>query len=384
MEIEFLNPYDEKTFKVYIERKLVYLNRLLNHIKKLNRKAFDVRPILDSIRSYHMGSLKQALIIKQMKAAYRRQGVPLIVKRAQEGLDAGLFPVLITHGRSGSYWMRSKEKEVLGIFKPFDEEPFAINNPARTGEYAALGKRVIRPGIAVGESAHNEVAAYLLDSFFGFGIVPHTCYACFTHHAFFLFREKKQKYPRKKKKYGSFQEYIEGFVPIPKLPREYLEQIPLDEYQTMLFFDLLTGNSDRHLNNLLIGEEKLAAIDHGLCFTDSAPDMPMIVWSSFPQSDKPFHPEIVKLAHHFPLERISWKLRKNCFRSVQSMERMRERLALFVAALDAGLVPSQMTRLLTWENFARLMNKGSYVDEIAQKIVEHYDPEPPALQRWLS
>lgn len=386
MEIEFLNPYDENLFKVFLERKEAYLWRLLKTVRRINCKYHDIRPIQASIRLYKIGSLDQARIIQEMREACERQGVPEIVKRAEEGLESGLFPVLIARGRSGAYWMRSKEKEVLGIFKPFDEEPFAFNNPTRTGEHVALGERRIRLGVRVGEAAHNEVAAYQLDAFFGFGIVPRTYYACFTHQAFYLLRENPfYDIGKRKKKYGSFQEFIEGFVPIPELPLEYIEKIPIDDYQTVLLFDLLTGNSDRHMNNLLVGEDKLAAIDHGLCFTDMAPKMALMIWGSFPQSSQPFHPEVKKLVNEFPFERLSWKLRKNCFRSLESMERMRERVMLFRAAVNRGLVPKEMVCLLTRENFERLMDQKSGKEALAQEIVDTYVPitKPPLLERWL-
>ena len=61
----------------------------------------------------------------------------------------------------------------MAIFKPFDEEPFAPNNPRKfVGE---LGSPGFRRGILSGESATREVAAYMLDST-GFHGVPETTY----------------------------------------------------------------------------------------------------------------------------------------------------------------------------------------------------------------
>jgi len=372
MSVEFLNPTDESVLRVYIERKLALFERALKKLDRLNGRKFDKSPIIFNMKQFERDSLLQAHLIKQMKEAVRRQGEPEVIRLAKEGIESGLFPVLIQKGLSGAYWIRSKEREVLGLFKPFDEEPYAINSPTKRGEQVPLGRRKMRPGVAVGEGAHNEVAAFQLDSFLGFGVVPKTYYASFTHEAFHSIRENRLENLKKKKKYGSFQEFIEGFVPFPRLDRELIPDIPLDEYQMVLFLDLLIGNSDRHFNNLLVGDGKLAAIDHGYCFPDVPPSMGMALWEALPQADQIFHVGFKKLANHFPLDELSWKLRKSCFRSVKSMQRMRERLALFRAAVNADLTAREMVGLFSIENFYKLVDLGDSLDERAKEIVELY------------
>ncbi|MCH9703966.1 MAG: hypothetical protein K0U13_04165 [Chlamydiae bacterium] len=345
MEVEFLNPVSKKIFARYLDRKLSYLRRLSRHLKM-------EKELEPTLLDYKRSSLLQMHIIEQMHQACVEAKEPAVVKQAQEGLEAGIYPLLIAKGRSGSYLMRSKEQEILGVFKPYDEEAFAINNPARSGEFAPLGAQKLRHGVCVGEGAHNEVAAYLVDAFFGFGIVPRTYYASFTHHAFFSLRETD--YAKPKIKYGSFQEYIEGFVLVPHLPEGVMEELSLDLYQTLLFFDLIVGNSDRHLNNLLIGEDHLAAIDHALCFSEEAVKLSPAIWSLFKQSEEPFHPQIKKRANDFPFDELCWKLQKRCYRSVKSMQRLRERVEFFRALINADLVPKQMIKLLTVENCEKL------------------------------
>ena len=51
--------------------------------------------------------------------------------------------------------------KVVGIFKPFDEEPYADENPRNY--IGTTGSPGIRKGILSGESATREVAAYLID-----------------------------------------------------------------------------------------------------------------------------------------------------------------------------------------------------------------------------
>ncbi len=389
MSVEFLNPTNRNVLEIYIKRKLALFERVLKKLDRVNERKFDKRPILYNMKQFERDSLLQAHLIEQIKKAVRRQGEPQIIQLAKAGLDSGLFPVLIQKGVSGAYWMRSKEREVLGLFKPFDEEPYAINSPTKRGEQAPLGRRKMRAGVAVGEGAHNEVAAFQIDSFLGFGVVPKTYYACFTHEAFHSIRENRLENLKQKKKYGSFQQFIQGFVPFSRLDRELIRDIPLDEYQTVLFLDLLIGNSDRHFNNLLVGDGKLAAIDHGYCFPDLPPSMGMALWDVLPQANEIFHAGFKKLANNFPMDELSWKLRKNCFRSVKSMQRMRERLALFRAAVNADLRAREMVWLFSVENFCRLADLGDSLDEKAREIVEGYIPQKEELskssllERWL-
>jgi hypothetical protein len=43
----------------------------------------------------------------------------------RQGFNSGLKPKLTDEGTSGTYEMRSAQKEKVGVFKPIDEEPFA-------------------------------------------------------------------------------------------------------------------------------------------------------------------------------------------------------------------------------------------------------------------
>lgn len=76
----------------------------------------------------------------------------------------------------------SNKLNIKAIFKPFDEEPYADNNPK--GYPGKLGSPGFRSGIRSGESAAREVATYLLDLKGGFHGVPETVYAEVKHHYF--------------------------------------------------------------------------------------------------------------------------------------------------------------------------------------------------------
>lgn len=53
----------------------------------------------------------------------------LVFQKAQEAINKGIQPSLIPEGSSGSYFVYGLEGEIVGVFKPKDEEPFASLNP---------------------------------------------------------------------------------------------------------------------------------------------------------------------------------------------------------------------------------------------------------------
>ncbi len=224
----------------------------------------------------------------------------------------------------------------------------------------------------IGEAAHREVAAFLVDSFFGFGIVPKTCYAQFTHSAFFLAQEDAHSLMRTNKtKYGSFQEFIEGFIVFDHLQREEVERIPLEEYQLLFILDLILGNGDRNTGNILVGVDQLVAIDHGLCFPDFPDKLSTWYWH-LPQGKKPLLPSFVKFLDAFPYDQLSHKLMKRCFLSLSALHRMRERIVLLREALKKEMTPDRLADLFQPEYLRELMELEETLPAKAAELVLHY------------
>ncbi|MFC2049474.1 hypothetical protein ACFLR2_02225 [Chlamydiota bacterium] len=346
--LELNNPFTKGVLLHFLEKKIAFLKRHLDHVKKVNGKFWDQSNIQVHIALFERNSLGQARVIENMHRAVKRQKEPEIIKEAKQALLKGLQPVLATTGLSGAYWMRGVNRQVLGLFKPFDEEIHAPHNPVSPRYRGALGLRKTRGGCRVGESAHHEVAAFLVDEFFGFGIVPKTYYAEFTHTTFFNARENPYSSRRvEKTKIGSFQEYVGGFVPVTQLNRTERGAIPLDEFQLLVVLDVIIGNTDRNIGNILFGDEKIAAIDHGLCFPDRIEDLSLWYWVYFEQGKQPLLQSIVDVLNHFPFEELAIKLSKRCFISPNALQKLRERVVLFTEAVNAGLVPAQIENLLT-------------------------------------
>ncbi len=374
LTIEIFNPFDKQVLMDFLWRKKELIVRLLSRNELLNNKKWDQSNINIHLDAFHRASLVQFQVISNMQKAVKKQGVPQIIKEVQEAVEKGLMPILITEGSSGSYWMRSKKSEVAGLFKPFDEELFAPNNPVGPIYQGALGGRMTRLGCRVGEAPHHEVAAYLVDAFFGFGIIPRTYYAEFTHRTFFLAREDRlSSFRPKKTKIGSFQEFIGGYVTLSKILEER-DALPLVDFQLLIVLDVIIGNTDRNSNNILIGAENIAAIDHGLCFPDKNYNLSYWYWI-FEMGKKPLISSLMDLLTNFPFEELSWKLRKNCFISVPSLARLRERVILFREGLMAGLVPSEMIELMDPQYLEPLENYSETLQERSQIQVGLYKKE---------
>lgn len=372
LTIEIYNPFDKVILRAFLERKTRFIEKLLKKVK-----VFTNDKKMDSEVKYHLevfkrGSLLQSKIIDEMHKAVKKQKEPSIIKDAKEALKKGLYPLLVSSGCSGSYWMRSSSKEIAGLFKPFDEEIQAPNNPIGPVMQGAMGQRRSRMGIRVGEAGHREVAAYLVDQFFEFGIVPRTYYASFAHPMFFSARESRFSKREVKVKYGSFQEFLEGFIPLHKLPKEEQKKIPLEEFQLLLVLDVILGNTDRNMGNILVGDEKIAAIDHGLVFPDMPEDLSYWYWAHFEQGKQPLAAPFIELFKEFPYEKLSHMLKKKCRIQLPCFARMRERIALFREGILKGYVPAELVDLMKLEYLSQLVDLDMSLILVAKEIVSSY------------
>jgi len=125
------------------------------------------------------------------------------------------------------------------VFVELKDDGSAIFKP-KAGEYALL-----RTEVKAGTYYKRERAAYLVDQFLGFDLVPPT-----------VIRKIDGKE-------GSLQEFIPN---APVASRCDESQWNKEELKKLWVFDYIIYNSDRHGSNLLIKDEKVYAIDNGLSF----------------------------------------------------------------------------------------------------------------------
>ncbi|KAK0424763.1 hypothetical protein QR680_008837 [Steinernema hermaphroditum] len=236
------------------------------------------------------------------------------LRRAREAMEAGVSPLLIRAGSSGSYFIRDANDHFLAVFKPKDEEPFAPLNPKwpkffqRMLCFCCFGRACLIPN----HGYLSETGASLIDDRLCLNIVPKTRVVRLSSSAFFygrFFGRVIEPYPKE----GSYQLFVHGYKDagtvlaewtslggpeVALTPEEYESFVV--QFQKMVVLDYITRNTDRHNENWLIkhvpGKEiLLAAIDNGLAFPVKHPESASrfrqfpFGWASLPFAQKPWN-----------------------------------------------------------------------------------------------
>jgi len=331
-------------------------------------------------------SLENTLgLVKKYETLPKEDGLEAMLFSVQEGFSLGLIPKLTFDGTSGSYFVQNKFRKNVAIFKPFDEEPFAPNNPK--GYVGKLGNQGFRAGVVSGESAIREVAAYLLDDN-GYSGVPPTTFVEVVH-PYFSKRDMKEveisdtdtnaaipiqnfsQFAGNKKfviKHGSLQKFVEG----AEEASDYGAKVfPDDQVRKIALLDIRILNCDRNEGNILVRKEKgmlnLIPIDHGLSFPDCFQACTYdVVWMEWPQTKKKWTPleldyisrinpkaDVEKLSKHF-------KFRDICLRNFRIAETVLKKGA------TAGLTLFEIGTLLYRDD----PDFSSPIEEIIRKTEE--------------
>lgn len=124
-----------------------------------------------------------------LKAARPRGDVKIhpshekLLQDLQIAFSRRMNPKLSEEGTGGTYLVYNVRGRPIGVFKPHDEEAFAPNNPR--GYVGKFGQAGFRAGVVSGEGATREVAAFLLDAYYGsFSGVPITSIVEMVHPHF--------------------------------------------------------------------------------------------------------------------------------------------------------------------------------------------------------
>ncbi len=233
----------------------------------LDDPMLSVSPMPGLESHYHQASEPSShnLSLAQPELFELDESTTLLLEEADQGLDV-YDPQLVEEGEGGTYFIRNTEGDVVGVFKPADEDPQGENNPKKKNLRSA--EEPIRRSIPSHETAAREVAAFLLDR--GFAGVPPTVMVEVCHQAFNsdTFLEDEVEAP----KIGSFQEYV---------PHECASwdvgpaAFSVEDVHRIGIFDIRSLNTDRHGGNLLCVPKNrpqgkvlydLVPIDHGYCF----------------------------------------------------------------------------------------------------------------------
>ncbi|KAI5279641.1 phosphatidyl inositol kinase [Ascosphaera acerosa] len=154
-------------------------------------------------------------------------GFERIVDSVRAAIDAGVHPKLISQGSSGSYFARDPAGNVVGVFKPKDEEPYASRNPKWTKWIhrnlfpCCFGRALLIPNL----SYVSEAAAYVLDTRLQTNLVPYTDIVWLSSKSFFYdFWDRRKVWGGKATlppKVGSFQVFLRGFKDANVFLREH-------------------------------------------------------------------------------------------------------------------------------------------------------------------
>ncbi|KAF1811494.1 phosphatidylinositol 4-kinase type 2-alpha [Eremomyces bilateralis CBS 781.70] len=148
------------------------------------------------------------------------------VESVQIAIEQGVHPKLISQGSSGSYFARTAEGEIVGVFKPKDEEPYASKNPKWTKWIHRnlfpffFGRACLIPNL----SYVSEAAAYVLDMRLHTNIVPYTDIVSLSSKSFhYDYWDRRAFYRRRKAlphKVGSFQYFLTGYKDATRFLKE--------------------------------------------------------------------------------------------------------------------------------------------------------------------
>ncbi|CAD8163780.1 unnamed protein product [Paramecium pentaurelia] len=248
----------------------------------------------------------------------------------------GITPKLTDFGTQGTYILEDLNHKPVAIFKPYDEEAFAPNNPR--GMRAKMNSPGLRQGILSGEGVDREVAAYLIDQSSGhYHNVPITNYVQICHPAFHEAEEYKQfQYEKIPIKEGSFQLYIKHDDNVGNYGSGLY---PSKEARKIAILDIRILNCDRNEENILVRKKKmnqpigqtrqaydyfLIPIDHGYAYPDCFKICrDEVVWYHWGQMTQPFTQEekcfIEKIdpIKDIQILREKVKLREICLRNAR-------------------------------------------------------------------
>lgn len=200
-----------------------------------------------------------------------------VVEDVREAITLGIHPILISKGSSGSYFCRNKFEEIVGVFKPKDEEPYGNMNPKcmkwihRNLFPCCFGRDALIPNLGY----ISEAAASFIDSRLRLGIVPRTEIVCLASPVFSYTKSQLGAHIRKHKplplKIGSFQLFVKGYMDASSAFFKGYDKLNAQEssnedsfwtadeqqgfrlsFEKMVILDYLIRQTDRSMDNWLI------------------------------------------------------------------------------------------------------------------------------------
>lgn len=259
-------------------------------------------------------------------------------------------PELCSEGVNGTYFIRNRSGQKVGVFKPQDEESGASNSP-RKGDSFPLMK-----GIGPGDGAVREVAASQIDKH-GLYSVPKTIMATLSHEQFHDSLRGMLGFAARGplSKQGSLQAFVESDCDADEMGST---NFPVYQVQKIAVLDLRILNCDRHTGNILVSQEgdatsakrtQLIPIDNGYSMPDSFDTCTWFEWMSYSQSRKPICTTLLNHIQEIDINEdqatiASLGIRRECRRTVRvSVYALKNGAAAGLSLYDIGSLFCEMT-----------------------------------------
>ena len=263
-----------------------------------------------------------------------------MLEEAERAIELGILPERIYQGSSGSYFVKDTSNEIIGVFKPKNEEPYGQLNPKWSKWMQKMcfpccfGRSCLIPN----QGYMSEAGASLVDAKLGLDVVPKTkvvalASATFNYTAIDRARAISVKFAtdhfpdsigKKMKaglppKVGSYQVFVKGYRDADSWIRRFQDdglagttrQHFQCQFEKVVCLDYIIRNTDRGNDNWLIKYDKtkatpeeiicVAAIDNGLAFPFKHPDewrAYPYYWAWLPYANQPFAQETKDLLLH--------------------------------------------------------------------------------------
>ncbi|TPX37338.1 hypothetical protein SeMB42_g06929 [Synchytrium endobioticum] len=172
-----------------------------------------------------------------------------VVEEVRRAIQDGIQPLRITQGSSGSYFCRNRDGDIIGVFKPKNEEPYGKLNPKwvkwlhKNLFPCCFGRSCLIPNLGY----ISEAGASYVDRRLALGVVPRTEVVSLSSPAFFYGPLDRRAYEKKKKplppKLGSFQLFLRGYKDASLFFRDGYDQVLRATLSTQSSLSLLTSDA---------------------------------------------------------------------------------------------------------------------------------------------